>query len=203
MKYNIAWRSIRRVSFLRNWRNFPPFVSKTYFDYLFNCWLSLVNELWGEITNALNSGASSRKCAGDVSCPNILQTTVPLFPRTCQSLGFNHATLRSGLTLGPISVYPKVQPKFVFNEGMAGDVSFVLKLRQAFHRLAGYMGLYKMTNKTNVGMDWEKGVGINFPLIFLHSVFGWTSLGVCILVIHKSRSVTADTVWNVGTAFQT
>jgi len=48
-----------------------PFVSKTYFDYLFNCWLSLVNELWGEITNVLNSDASSRKCAGDVSCPNI------------------------------------------------------------------------------------------------------------------------------------
>lgn len=52
---------------------FPPsplFVRRTYCDYLFNCRLSLVNELWGEITNGLNSATSSRKCAADVSCPN-------------------------------------------------------------------------------------------------------------------------------------
>jgi len=49
----------------------PTFVRRTYSDYLFNCRLSLVNELWGEITNGLNSDTSSRKCGGDVSCPNI------------------------------------------------------------------------------------------------------------------------------------
>jgi len=132
-----------------------------------------------------------------------LQTTVSLSPGTCQSLAFNHATLRSDLTLGLISVYPKVQPKFVFNEGIAGKVSFVLRLRQAIHRLAGYVGLYKMTNKTNVGMYWEKEVEINLLLIFSHRMFGWTSLGMRIIAIHKSKSVRADIVWNVATAFQT
>jgi hypothetical protein len=200
---NTAWRSIRWVSSLRNWRNFQPFVSKTYFDYLFNCWLSLVNELRGEITNGLNSDTSSRKRAGDMSRPNILQTIVPLFAGTCQSLGFNHATLRSDLTLGPIPVYPEVQPKFVFNEGMVGEVSFVLRLRQAIHRLTGYKGLYKMTNRTNGCLDWEKEVEINVSLIFSHRVFGWMPLCVSILPIQKSRSVTAKIVWNVGTAFQT
>jgi hypothetical protein len=198
-----ARRSNRRDSSLRTWRNFPPFVSETYSDYLFNCWLSLVNELRGEITNGLNSDASSRKCAGDMSCPNVLHKTVPLFPGTCQSLGFNHATLGSALTLGPISVYPKVQPKFVFNEGMVGEVSFVLRLTQAIHRFSSYMGLYKMTNKTNGCVDWQKEMEINFPLIFWHRVFWWTSLRAWMLDIHKSRSVTAKIVWNAETAFQT